>query len=163
MTQAVDPGREKVERADEAVRDTLEPVIDDPTVFVKSAALGALTALALAKLAAARAQQPAIRAFADRMRRSHETIRRELAAVAARKALDVPDSLVYDDERMLASAPTGAGSAFEAWFLRQVRAEYFRATDLYTSASRMADADLAAFARKSLGILVADRDVATSL
>ena len=40
----VDPAREKVERADEVVREGQESVIEDPTVFVKSAGLGALTA-----------------------------------------------------------------------------------------------------------------------
>jgi putative membrane protein len=153
----VDPAREKVERADAVVREFEEPVIDDPTVFVKGAALGALTLIALAKLAQARTQDAKVRALADGVRRNQEAMRKELASIAGRKRLDVPGSLVFNDEQMLQSAPQGRGAEFDSWFVLQAHAEHLKAIALFESAANMKDRDLAAFAKRSVGALEADR------
>lgn len=159
MNPVVDPAREKVERADEALRDYQQSVVDDPTVFVKGAGLGALVLVELAKLAQAQSSEAAVRAYAGRIRRTQEDLRRELAEVAGRKGFDVPASIVHEDELMLGSAPEDP-AALESWFYRQSRLEHFKATALFDSATRMKDADLAAFAQRMLPRLTADRDAA---
>jgi predicted outer membrane protein len=86
----VDPNREKVERADALVREQQGGEITDPTVFVKSAALGGLTEIALAKLAQSKSQDADVKAFAARILKDHEAMRAQLSAVAKRQKLDVP-------------------------------------------------------------------------
>src|SRR4051812_33360126 len=76
----VDPEREKVERADAVVRDLQGSQITDPTVFVKSAALGGLAEIELAKLAQSKSQDANIKRFAERMLKDHESIRAALIA-----------------------------------------------------------------------------------
>src|SRR4051812_43017624 len=99
MTLAnADPNREAVERADALVRSAQESLIDDPTVFVKGAALGSLATLALARLAATKSRDPGIQEFAGGLRRNQDALRRELTTVAGRKRLDVTGALVYEDE-----------------------------------------------------------------
>lgn len=159
----VDPEREKVERGDEALRSTLESVIDDPTVFVKGAALGALTMLELAKLGLARSTEPALRAIAEQVRASQSALLRELTTVAGRQKLDVPKELIYGDEQMLASAPARAGTAFDIWFAVQTNAEYLKAESLFEAATRMKDAELAGFAKRTLPKLERDRARVTTL
>ena len=154
----VDPAREKVERADALVRELQEPVIDDPTVFVKGAALGALTVVALADLTASRSQDAALRGLVGRVRDNQQALLKELTRIAGRKRLDVPDALIYEDERMLASPPADSGDDFDRWALRRTDIELLKAMALFGAASNMKDPELAAFAKRTLPTLEADRD-----
>ena len=158
-----DPNREAVERADALLRATQEQVIDDPTVFVKGAALGTLTTLELAKLANARAQDPAVRRFAVDLGRSQQSLRTKLATIAGRKRLDVTGTLVFQDEEMLKEGATLAGADFDSWFLRQANAELLKSVGLFEAASRMKDREFAAFAQDSLPVLEASRKSVTAL
>lgn len=163
MTPAVDPGREKVERGDEVLRSSQEAVIDDPTVFVKGAALGALTITELAKLALARSQEPGVRSAAEQVRTGQAALLRELGTVAGRQRLDVPKEMVFDDEQMLKSAPAARGAPFDVWFAVQTNAEFLKALSLFEVAARMKNAELAAFAKRMLPRLESDRARVTQL
>ncbi|MEJ1964923.1 MAG: DUF4142 domain-containing protein [Gammaproteobacteria bacterium] len=151
--QTADPEREKVERADAALKDFEDTEITDPTVFVKSAALGELTSIELAKLAQSKSQDASIKSFAGRMLKDHDTIRKELAAIAKRKHLDVPTSLVYEDEQMLRQAAGKSNAEFDAWYARQMITENQKAIALFQRATKMQDAELAAFAKKTQPVL----------
>jgi predicted outer membrane protein len=157
-----DPDREKVERADAVVRQSEEAVMDDPTVFVKGAALAGLTLIALAKLAKERSQAADVQGFATGLQAHQEALRKDLLAVAGRKKLDVPGALVFTDEQMLEGAPEVAGE-FDGWFALHVHAELLKAIALFEPASKMKDAQLAALARRSLPGLEADRKLAAAL
>ena len=162
-TQAVDPERQKVERADEAAK-ALEGVqITDPTVFVKSAALGGITGVELAKLAQANSQDANVRSFAARMLKDSEALHRELSAVAKRKRLDVPTSLVYEDEQTVKRGAEKSRAEFNAWYAQQMVTESQKAVALFNSASQMQDVDLAAFAKKALPTLEEHQRLALAL
>jgi putative membrane protein len=152
-----------VERADAALRATQEAVIDDPTVFVKGAALGTLTTLELAKLAPSRSQDAAIRTFAEALRGNQEALRRELTVIAGRKRLDVTSSLIAQDEEVLKDGAGKSGPAFDTWFVLQANLELLRSVALFEAASKMKDRELAGFAQKSLPVLERDRKTVTLL
>jgi len=161
---AQDPARAAVERADAATREAFEEgLITDPTVFVKSAALGGLTVIELAKLAQSKSQNERIRAFAGRLLRDHEALHRELAAVAKRKRLDVPTSLVYQDEQMVNEAAEKSEAEFDVWYGEQMIAEHQKAIALFQSAAKMEDTELAAFAKKALSVLGSHQKMALEL
>ncbi len=154
QTPATDPEREKVERADAALKDSLgEAQITDPTVFVKSAALGGLTEIELAKLAQSKSQDASIRSFAGRLLKDREALHRELAAIAKRNRLDVPTSLDYEDEQMVQQAAGKSAAEFDVWYARQMITEQQKAIALFQGAVKMPDADLAAFAKRTLPAL----------
>ena len=153
IERPVDPERAKVERADEALRDSQGGQITDPTVFVKSAALGALAEIALAKLAQSKSQDAGVRSFAARMLKDFEAIRSELAAVAKRQRLDVPTSLVYEDEQVVNEGAEKSGAGFDAWYADRMLTEHQRAIALFQSAAQMDDTALAELARKTLPTL----------
>ena len=164
QTPATDPEREKVERADAALKDSLgEAQITDPTVFVKSAALGGLTEIELAKLAQSKSQDASIRSFAGRLLKDREALHRELAAIAKRNRLDVPTSLDYEDEQMVKQAAAKSGAQFDAWYARQMITEQQKAIALFQGAAKMPDADLAAFAKKTLPVLDEHQRMAIAL
>jgi putative membrane protein len=158
-----DPERQKVERADAALKDFEDAEITDPTVFVKSAALGAMTGIELAKLAQSKSQDANVQGFAGRMLKDHDGLYKELAAVAKRKRLDVPTSLVYEDEQMLNRAAEKSGAEFDAWYAQQTITEHQKAIALFQGAAKMQDAELAAFAKKALPALEEHQRMAIAL
>jgi putative membrane protein len=161
--RASDPERAKVERADDALKAFEGAEITDPTVFVKSAALGGMTGSELAKLAQSKSQDASIRSFAGRMLKDHDALHRELAAIAKRKRLDVPTSLVYEDEQLVTEATEKTGAEFDAWYARQMVTENQKAVALFQAAAKMQDAELAAFAKKTLPALEEHQRMAIAL
>lgn len=161
--QASDPEREKVERADAVAKSFEDTEITDPTVFVKSAALGEMTGIELAKLAQSKSKDTRIQSFASRMLKDYNTLRTELAAIAKRKRLDVPTSLVYEDEQTLTQAAEKSGAEFDAWYARQTITESQKAIALFQGAAKMQDADLAAYAKKTLPTLDEHQRMALTL
>lgn len=160
---SIDPARAAVERGDAALRQTGEAVIEDPTVFVKGAALGALTMRELAARAAARSGNAAIRDFADVVRADQQEMFGELRSLAGRLGYDVPQSLVTQDEAMLQQGDQVAAGEFDDWFLRQVLREFDRAEVLFSTAGRMEHPELAAFARRHAPALATRRREASVL
>ncbi len=157
-TTAPNPDQVAVERADEAAKAFVEPQIsNDPTVFVKSAALGQLTAIELARLAQSKTQSGTIHSFAARMLKDYGALRAELAAVARKQHLDVPNTLDYEDEQVVKQGSDQSGAEFDGWYVRQMRIETLDANALFQAATRMEDAELAAFAKRSLPLLEAQQ------
>jgi putative membrane protein len=163
QAQAQDPGRAAVERADEVVRSLQEAQITDPTVFVKSAALGGMTEMELAKLAQAKSPNDAVRRFAARVLEDHQAIHAQLAAICKGKRLDVPTTLDYEDEQLVMQAAEKSDAGFDAWYLREMITEYQDAVGLYQAAAKMEDAELSAFAKKALPTLDDHQRMAVAL
>jgi len=155
--------REAVERADAVLRSFQGGEITDPTVFVKSAALGAIAAMELAKLAQSKAQSANVKSFAARILKEQQAMQAELAAVAKREKLDVPTSLVYEDEQMVNGVGEKSGAQFDSAYAQQMIAESQKAIGLFESASKMQDARLAAFAKKSLPLFQEQQRLALEL
>jgi putative membrane protein len=164
MWQAL-PGtdREAVERADEVLRSFQGGAITDPTVFVKGAALGGVAAIELAKLAQSKSQSATVRSFAARVLKEQQAMQAELASVAKREKLDVPASLVYEDEQMVNAMAEKSGAQFDAAYAQQMSVEIARAIGLFESAAKMQDSRLAAFAKKSLPMLEEQQRLAADL
>jgi putative membrane protein len=125
----------------------------DPTAFIKSAAMGTMTTVELAKLARSKSRMPAVRSYAERMVKDHGAMNRELAAIAKQKALGVPTALDGRDQDTLKSATGKSGDTFDAWYVRQMVTEHKKAIASFESATQSSDAELAAFATKSLPTL----------
>jgi putative membrane protein len=155
--------REAVERADAVLKSFQGGEITDPTVFVKSAALGCLAAIELAKLAQSKSQNANVRNFAARVLKEQQAIHSELSSVAKRERLDVPTSLIYEDEQMLQQGREKSAVEFDAWYAQQMGTESQKAIALFESATRMEDAKLAAFAKKALPGLQEHQRLAAAL
>ena len=148
---------------DSATSDGTDAPAADPTAFVKGAAMGALAEVELAKLARSKSQNATIRSFADRMIRDHGKANTELAAIARRKGFDVPTSLNSQDEDVVKEGAARSGMQFDAWYASRMVIEHEKAVALFESATMSADADLAAFARKTLPTLREHQQMAAKL
>ncbi|MEP7243636.1 MAG: DUF4142 domain-containing protein [Gammaproteobacteria bacterium] len=163
-SQDSDPERAKVERADATAKAFEgEDPITDPTVLVKSAALGGLTTIELAKVAQSKSQNASLQGFAGRMLKENDALYSELAAIARRKRLEVPTSLVYEDEQKVKQAADKSGAEFDAWYVRQMIEESQKAIALFHGAVKMQDVELAAFAKKTLPVLEEHQRLAIAL
>jgi len=158
-----DPQQAATERADAAVRDLQEPAITDPTVFIKSALLGNLTDIELAKLARSKTRDPGIQHFANRILQDNESARAELTAIANRKRLGVPTALVYEDEQTLEQGAGKSDTEFVTWYVQEMVTEDARSLALFESAARLSDPELSAFARKMLPTLNEHQKLAIAL
>jgi putative membrane protein len=135
----------------------------DPTAFIKSAVMGHMTAVELAKVARSKSRMPAIRSYAERMVKDQSAMNRELAAIAKQKGLGVPAALDGRDQDTVKSAAGKSGDAFDVWYARQMVTEHRKAVAAFESATKSADAELAAYATKTLPALQEHLQAAVAL
>jgi predicted outer membrane protein len=75
----------------------------------------------------------------------------------------VPTSLIYEDEQMVKQGSEKSAAEFDAWYAQQMMSEIHKAIALFESASKMPDAKLAAFAKKTLPTLQDRQRLASDL
>ena len=134
-----------------------------PTMFVDEAAQDGMTEVELGKLAMNKAQDPAIKQFAERMVRDHGKANADLAAIAQSKNLTVPKSLDAQHQAMVTSLQSKSGAAFDSAYARAMDADHEKAINLFERASSLSDADLAGFAQKTLPTLTSHKHMADAL
>ncbi len=117
----------------------------------------------LAKLVPDRSQDARIVALAARVRRNQDSLRATLVAIAARKRLDVPATMVYEDEQKLRDVATKSGAQFDFAYVRQTIVELDKSRVLFHAALTMTDKELAAFAQAMLPTVDADLKEALTL
>jgi predicted outer membrane protein len=130
-----------------------DPSGADPAMFVKKAALGGMTEVELGKLAQSKSQDAKIKAFADRMVKDHGKANTELAGIAKGKGLEVPMSLDAEHQSMVKELSAKSGSDFDAAYSKHMVMDHAKTIALFQGAAKNSDADLAAFAEKTLPTL----------
>jgi len=142
---------------------TTDAAAVDPTAFVKSAAMGSMTEIELAKIALAKSKDAGIRRFANHMATDHRKSNTELATIARGKGYDVPTSLAAQDENTVKEAAGHSGAQFDAWYASRMVSEHVKAIELFQAAALSPDADLAAFAKKTLPTIEAHQKMAQQI
>lgn len=135
----------------------------EPASFVSHAAQTGLTEIELGKVALNKSQDPAVRKFAERMVQDHGKANTELTTIAKRKNLDVPASLDSEHQSMVQSVSAKSGAAFDAAYSEHMAMGHSQALALFESASKSSDADLSAFASKTLPTLKEHKKMADAL
>jgi len=134
-----------------------------PAVFVKKAALDGMTEVELGKIALNKSQNDQVRDFAQRMVTDHGKANDELASLAKSKGIDAPKKLDAEHEAMVKKLDAQSGAAFDADYARHMSSDHTKAIALFESASKSPDADLAAFAKKTLPTLKEHQQLANKL
>jgi putative membrane protein len=97
------------------------------------------------------------------MVRDHGATNKELAAIARRKSLMVPAEVDGEHRSLIKELSTKAGSDFDRAYATLMAGAHAKAVTLFTQATQGQDADLAAFARKTLPALRVHKQMAESL
>lgn len=134
-----------------------------PTTFVTKAAVGGLTEVEAAKLALAQSQSAGVRRFAERMIQDHGKANTELATIAKGKNLSVPMSPDAEHQAALKSLGSKKGTDFDAAYHQQMVADHAETIALFEGAAASSDAQLSAFAKKTLPTLREHAEMAQQL
>jgi putative membrane protein len=134
-----------------------------PATFVKKAALGGMTEVEAAKVAQSKAQDAKVKAFADRMVKDHGKANTELAAIAKGKGLEVPMALDTEHQAMVKELSGKSGAEFDAAYSQHMVKDHAKTIALFEGAAKSSDAELAAFAKKTLPIIKEHKQLADAL
>ncbi len=129
----------------------------DETDFVTRASLGNLVAIAESKLAADRAGDPEVKAFAGRLVEDHGTAEAALQAAADGSGATVPTTLDEDRQAHVTALGAESGAAFDRAYIADQAEVHSNALTLYADYMLLGDnAKLKALAIKMIPIAEAE-------
>jgi putative membrane protein len=131
--------------------------------FVNDAAQAGMTEIEVGKVALTKSKDPAIRGFAQRMIADHGKANAELAALAKSKGIMAPAELDAEHQALVNTMKATADAAFDQDYAQHMSMDHSKALALFEGASQSSDADVAAFAKKTLPILAVHKRMAEKL
>lgn len=134
-----------------------------PMEFVSKAAQDGLAEIAMAKVALSKSRDPKVQDFATRMVNDHGKANAELASLAQAKGIEPPKKLDATHEAMVKALDATAVADFDRAYAEHMNMDHAKAIELFESAARSPDADLADFARKTLPTLKQHKILAVNL
>lgn len=134
-----------------------------PETFVSMAAQDGMAEVGLAKLALKKSSNDDVKQFAQKMEQDHEQANDQLSSIAKSKGITVPQKLDAKHEAMMKSLSAKSGKAFDQAYAEHMAKDHSKAVALFQGASQSSDADLAAFAKKTLPTLEEHKQLADNL
>ncbi|MEP7206632.1 MAG: DUF4142 domain-containing protein [Casimicrobiaceae bacterium] len=123
-------------------------------IFLQRAAQGGLKDVEFGKLAAAKASDPAVKAFAERMVKNHGEANKKLMDVAQSKGLVPPSAIRPGDQRDLGKLASLSGAQFDDAYMKNMLADHKAdVRDFDKHAKRADDPDVKKFAADTLPTL----------
>lgn len=132
---------------------TSKPIRATDSRFMMKAAQAGSAEIDLATLAGGKSQAPAVKQIAAKIKSDHEAAAAELKALAVQKDVALPSSVSATQKAAKARLVTLSDAAFDRAFAAQMVGDHRLAVALFTTAAKSADADVKAFAEKTLPIL----------
>jgi putative membrane protein len=133
--------------------------------FMEQAAQNGNAEIAASKLAQAKAKRPEVKAFADKMVTDHMRVADELKQLAASKKVDLPIDPSVMQKGKLKMIEAGSDDKFDERYIREfgVKAHEETLRLFETAAQKATDADVKAFAQKTLPALQDHLEMARKL
>lgn len=129
-------------------------VVADDAKFAVDAANGGMTEVELSKLAAAKAINADVKAFANMMITDHSKANEELKGIAATKNITLPDSVNADSKSAIEDLSNKSGADFDKAYVDKMVSDHKSTVDMFESASKnLKDPDLKAFVDKTLPVI----------
>jgi putative membrane protein len=135
----------------------------NPSTFVEKAGQDGMTEVQLGKLAQQKASDADVKSFGARMAADHGKANGELTSIAKQKGLKVPTKLDAEHSSMVEELSGKSGAELDALYTHHMSEAHTKAISLFTDASKGSDAELAAFAKKTLPTLQEHKKMADSL
>jgi len=134
-----------------------------PGTFVTMASLACRTAMQLGHLAVMRAGTEAVRQFAEQIIVDSGKTLADIAHIAARKGLAVPDDLDEEHRRVVAQMNEKSAGDFDSAYALSIVDAYQKAAILYRRGQRIKNPDISAMASRALIVLEARKQMVNSL
>ena len=134
-----------------------------PDTFVTVASLACRTAIQLGHLAVMRTGTDAVRQFAEQMIADCGKTLADIAHIAARKGLAVPDDLDEEHRRVVEQMNEKSAGDFDSAYALSMVDGYHKAAVLYRRGQRVKNPDISAMASRALILLEARKQMINSL
>ena len=134
-----------------------------PGTFLTMASFACMSAIHLGHLAVARAGTDAVRQFAAQMIADSGNTLSDIANIASRKGLAVPDTLDEEHQRLVRQMSEKAAGDFDSAYAVTMVDGYQKATLLYRRGQRIKNPDISALASRALIVLEARKQLLHSL
>lgn len=127
---------------------------DDGEEFMKTAAQGGMSEVKLGELAASKAQNADVKAFAKKMVEDHSKANSELKALAEKKKFTLPTSISEDQQEAYDELAKLSGAEFDKKYVEMMVEDHEEDVEAFQEqADDGEDADIKAFAAKTLPTL----------
>ncbi len=137
---------------------------DKDVDFMKDAAYGGLMEVELGKYAQQNAMHPRVKNFGAMMVKDHSKANDELKALAASKSITIPTALDEDHINKINKMKEKRGADFDKAYMDEMVDDHQKDTDKFKKqAENGDDADIKAFAAKTLPILLMHQDSAKNI
>ena len=124
--------------------------------FMKEAAVGGLTEVALGKLAQENGASPAVKQFGQRMVTDHSKANRELESLAKKQDVTLPQHLDAKHEAVRDRLAKLSGKAFDEAYMNEMTSDHRQdVEDFKTASQSLDDPAVQSFAKRTLPVLEA--------
>jgi putative membrane protein len=135
------------------------PLTGDDSTFAREAASAGMMEVEAGRLAQQNATNPRIKSFAEMMVRDHSAANDELKRIASAKNFMISDSLTKKQRDHMESMQKMSGKAFDKHYMDMMAKDHNTAVQKFEkAAANCKDADLKAFAEKTLPTLRTHQD-----
>lgn len=124
-----------------------------PQEFVTKAASGGMFEVESSKLALQHSQSKAVKDFAQMMIDDHTKANDELKTLAGAQGLTVPAKMMGGPADHMKAVEDAKGNAFDPTYIQHQKVAHAETIQLFEAEAAGKDAELAAFARKTLPVL----------
>jgi putative membrane protein len=157
---ADEPSTSTSSAAAETRAQTRESLTDEE--FVKKAAAANASEIAASQVALEKAQNPAVKTFAQQMINDHTKAGDQLKTLASSKGYKVPDEPDTMHKAAMLKLKAKSGDSFDQAYTDQMRKDHAMAVELFSNAanSSQLDPDLRQFAKQTLPTLQHHRQLA---
>lgn len=126
---------------------------DDSAYFMKEAAAGGLMEVEMGKIAAQRASNASVKAFALQMVADHSKANNELAAIARKAGIILPTAFPSEQKAHLDEMKKLSGAAFDKHYMDMMVTDHQKTIALFQSGQRVNKEDLVDFAQKTIKVI----------
>ncbi|MGH9941662.1 MAG: DUF4142 domain-containing protein [Pyrinomonadaceae bacterium] len=126
---------------------------EDDREFMAEAAEGGMLEVELGRLAAQKAQSPEVKRFGQQMVDDHTKAGAELKQLAAAKGVTLPAAMNEDQRETVGDLSKLSGKEFDKDYVEEMVDDHEKDVSAFESAARSNDAELKAFAAKTLPTL----------
>ena len=127
----------------------------EPGTFIASASLECMTEAQLGRLAMERGHTESLRHFAHTMIDVYEKAGADIASVAARRALPVPNELDAEHRQFVERLRQKSGRDFDLAYTSRMIDDHQRAITLFKRGQRIKNPEISALASRTLSVLEA--------
>ena len=140
------------------------PLTGKDSTFAMEAASGGMMEVEAGNIAQQNASNERVKAFAAMMVRDHSKANQELKALATSRGMMLPDSMMKKHRNHIQMMQKMSGKALDRHYMNMMVTDHREDVSKFENASKNAmDADLKAWAGKTLPVLMMHRDSATAI